>query len=207
LTEAILAAARRGVGFMPEAEGLALYRAGLDAGRRGPLLEIGGYGGQSAIYLGSAAREVGTVLFSIDHHRGSEENQPGEEYHDPDSVDPRSGRVDTLPLFRRAIEEAGLEQVVIAVVGGSTTVAAHWATPLGLVLIDGGHSSAAAEADYDAWSAHVTPGGLLAIHDVFPDPADGGRPPYEVYLRALASGRFSEEPATGSLRVLRRAAP
>jgi hypothetical protein len=45
---------------------------------------------------------------------------------------------------------------------------------------------------------------VLAIHDVFPDPADGGRPPYEdIYLPALASGRFTELSATGSLRVLR----
>jgi len=44
----------------------------------------------------------------------------------------------------------------------------------------------------------------LIIHDVFPDPKDGGRPPYEIYCRALESGEFTEMPATGTLRVLER---
>lgn len=160
------------------------------------------------MYLGAAAEEAGTVAFSVDHHRGSEELQPGWEHHDPEVVDPRTGRIDTLPWFRRTIEEAGLEAVVIAVVGESTAVAAHWHTPLGMVFVDGGHGHAAAHADYDAWARWVAPGGLLAIHDVFPDPAAGGRPPFEVWQRATASGRFADEPEAGcgSLRVLRRLA-
>jgi predicted O-methyltransferase YrrM len=204
VTETILAAARRAIGFMPEAEGMALHELGLEAAATGPLLEIGGYGGQSAIYLGAAARQAGTVLFSVDHHRGSEENQPGQQYHDPRIVDARTGRIDTLPWFRRAIEDAGLEETVVAVVGRSATVAAHWRLPLGLVFIDGGHSEAAAQADYESWSPLVAPGGILAIHDVFPNPADGGRPPHNIHLRALDSGRFTETLAVGSLRGLRR---
>lgn len=191
---------------MPDEEGLALHQAGREGATVGPLLEIGTYCGKSAVYLGAAAREAGTVLFTVDHHRGSEENQPGWEHHDPAVVDPRTGRIDTLPQFRRTIEEAGLEDVVIAVVGDSPTVAAHWNTPLGLVFLDGGHGAQAAHADYDAWGRHVTLGGLLAIHDVFLDPAAGGRPPYEVYCRALESGAFAEAESvgTGSLRVLQR---
>ena len=191
---------------MPEAEGLALHRAGLRASAIGPLLEVGAYCGKSAVYLGAAAADRGTVLFTVDHHRGSEENQPGWEHHDPDVVDRRTGRIDTLPHFRRTIEEAGLEDTVVAVVGDSPTVARHWRTPLGLVFLDGGHGAEPARADFDGWSPHVAPGGLLAIHDVFPDPADGGRPPYDVYLRALAEGHFVEDEAAGegSLRVLVR---
>jgi predicted O-methyltransferase YrrM len=191
---------------MPEAEGLALYQAGLEAATVGPLLEIGTYCGCSAVYLGAAADEAGTVLFTVDHHRGSEENQPGWEHHDPDVVDARTGRIDTLPFFRRTIEEAGLEHAVIAVVGDSPTVASYWRTPLGLVFIDGGHGRVPAHADYDAWSPHVLLGGLLAVHDVFPEPADGGRPPFEVYCRALESGDFAEVASAraGSLRVLQR---
>jgi len=191
---------------MPDDEGLALHRAALLAAAAGPLLEVGSWCGKSAVYLGDAAAEVGTVLFCVDHHRGSEENQAGWEHHDPALVDPQSGRIDTLPAFRRTVEEAGLEAVVIAVVGESTVVAAHWQTPLGMVFIDGGHGRGPAHADYDAWARHVVPGGLLAIHDVFEDPAAGGRPPYEVWRRALASGAFSavEDVATGSLRVLQR---
>ncbi len=199
-----LAGATRG--FMPEDEGLALHRAGLEAASTGtgPLLEIGAYCGKSALYLGSAARATSSVLFSIDHHRGSEENQAGWEHHDPELVDPATGRMDTLPCFRRTMEQAGLEPWVTAVVGESSVVSAHWRTPLSLVFIDGGHGPEPARDDYLGWVPHVAMGGLLAIHDVFPDPDDGGRPPYELWCRALASGAFAEVTACGSLRVLRR---
>ncbi len=185
---------------------MALHQAGREGATVGVLLEVGTYCGKSAVYLGEAAREAGTVLFTVDHHRGSEENQPGWEHHDPAVVDPATGRIDTLPHFRRTIEQAGLEAHVIAVVGDSVTVAGHWRTPLGLLFLDGAHGHDAAHGDYRAWSPHVALGGLLAIHDVFPDPAAGGRPPYEVFVRALESGGFAELlPArTGALRVLQR---
>ena len=204
----LLDVARRAIGFLPDEEGLALHAAGREGAAAGPLLEVGTYCGKSAVYLAAAARAAGTVLFTVDHHRGSEELQPGLEHHDPRVVDPRTGRIDTLPFFRRTIEEAGLEAVVVAVVGDSAVVARHWTAPLGMVFVDGGHGPAPAFADYEGWAPHVAIGGLLALHDVFPDPADGGRPPYEVYRRALASGAFAEEPALGhgSLRVLRRVA-
>jgi predicted O-methyltransferase YrrM len=200
---ALLAAARAAVGFMPDDEGLALHAAGATAARRGPLLEIGSYCGKSAVYLGAAAREGATVLYSVDHHRGSEENQAGWEHHDERLVDPRTGRMDTLPFFRRTIESAGLEDVVVAVVGDSPTVAAHWATPLGLVFVDGGHAFDVALADYDGWARHLAANGLLVLHDVFEDPADGGQAPFEVWKRAVADG-FVPVSTTGSLRVLRR---
>jgi predicted O-methyltransferase YrrM len=195
-------------GFMPAEEGDALYEAASAAATAvpgAPLLEVGSYCGRSTVWLGAAARESGTIVFAVDHHRGSEENQPGWTWHDPSLVDPDTGRMDTLPRFRRTIHEAGLEDVVVAVVGASPTVAAHWRTPLALVFIDGGHGVEPARADYAGWTPHVADRGLLAIHDVFPDPADGGRPPYEdIYLPALESGRFAEVSVTGSLRVLRR---
>ena len=201
-----LALARRTPGFMPDDEGLALHAAGLAGSSWGPLLEIGSWCGKSAVYLGDAAEQAGTVLFSVDHHRGSEENQAGWEHHDPTLVDPGTGRIDTLPAFRRTVEEAGLEATVIAVVGESTRVAAHWQTRLGMVFVDGGHGQSPAHADYQAWAPLVAPGGLLAIHDVFEDPGDGGRPPYEIWCRAVASGRFDpvDSLGCGSLRVLRR---
>jgi MMP 1-O-methyltransferase len=198
------AAAEAAKGFMPTDEGLALYEAGRKAAPDGPLLEIGTYCGKSAIYLGAAAREAGSVLFTVDHHRGSEENQAGWEHHDPTLVDSELGKMDTLPVFRRTIHDAGLEGTVVAVVGESPVIAAHWTTPLALLFIDGGHGSEPAHRDFEMWTPKVQPGGLLAIHDVFPDPADGGRPPYEIYCRALESGTFTEVSATGSLRVLRR---
>ena len=203
MSGAHLEAARAARGFMPDDEGLLLHRAALLAALSGPMLEVGGYCGKSAVYLGSAARERGGVLFSVDHHRGSEENQPGELYCDEAVLDASGTRVDTLPHFRRTLEAAGLEASVIAVVGGSATVARHWRTPLALLFIDGGHSEAAAQADYDGFHFHLVEDGLLLIHDVFPDPADGGQAPFHVYLRALGDG-FREITAEGSLRVLRR---
>ena len=195
---------------MPDDEGLALHRCALVAARTGlgPLVEIGTYCGKSAVYLGSAAREHGTTLFSVDHHRGSEENQAGWEYHDPSLVDVGTGLMDTLPVARRTIAGAGLEHVVVLVVGHSTVVASCWTTPLALLFIDGGHGHEVAWADYRSWAPLVAVGGYLAIHDVFPDPADGGRPPYEIYLDALRSGLWEEDGSLGcgSLRVLRRVA-
>ncbi|MCO5990693.1 class I SAM-dependent methyltransferase [Actinoallomurus spadix] len=193
-------------GFMPVPEGLALYETALEYGARGPILEVGTYCGKSAVYLGAAARTVGSTVVTVDHHHGSEENQAGWEYHDPSLVDPTTGRMDTLPVFRRTIAAAGLEDRVIAVVGESGTVAALWDRPLAMVFIDGGHAEDLAQADYDGWSPHVMPGGALVFHDIFPDPADGGQAPYRVYRRALATGQWTERRVEGSLRVLRRAA-
>lgn len=195
-------------GFMPPDEGDALHLAAVRAALALPglpMVEVGSYCGRSTVWLGAAARAAGTTLFAVDHHRGSEENQVGWEHHDPELVDPRTGRMDTLPEFRRTITDAGLDDEVVAVVGASARVAASWRTPLAFLFIDGGHGEEPARADYEGWTRHVAPGGSLAIHDVFPDPADGGRPPYEqIFLPALASGRFTLVSATGSLRVLQR---
>ncbi|MQY03357.1 class I SAM-dependent methyltransferase [Actinomadura macrotermitis] len=204
----LLRCARAAKGFMPEDEGLALYETALEYGARlgatGPLLEVGTYCGKSAIYLGAAARETGATVVTVDHHHGSEENQAGWEHHDPSLVDPRTGRMDTLPTFRKTIAFAGLEDEVVAIVGTSRTVASFWRTPLALLFIDGGHAEEYAQGDYEGWAPHLAVGGALVIHDVFADPADGGQAPYHVYQRALASGAFTERRARGSLRVLER---
>ncbi|WP_328893629.1 class I SAM-dependent methyltransferase [Streptomyces sp. NBC_00236] len=201
----ILAAFQAAKGFMPVVEGLALYAAATDAAALGlPLLEVGTYCGRSTILLADAARAAGVTALTVDHHRGSEEQQPGWEYHDPTVVDPEVGRMDTLPTFRRTLHAAGLEDHVVALVGRSPQVAAVWGGRLGLVFIDGGHTDEHANGDYEGWAPHVAEGGLLVIHDVFPDPAHGGQAPYRVYLRALASGAFTEISVTDSLRVLRR---
>ncbi len=203
ITVGELTVARAAKGFMPDDEGLALHEAGLDGGRVGPLLEIGSYCGKSGVYLGAAARELHTVLFTIDHHHGSEENQAGWEHHDTDVVDPRSGRMDTLPYFRRTIEAAGLESAVVGILGDSPTVGRYWTSPLGLLFIDGGHAEAVAMADYMTWALHVMPGGVLAIHDVFEDPVAGGQAPFHVWQRAVSDG-FTPLSTAGSLRTLRR---
>ncbi|MFJ5674661.1 class I SAM-dependent methyltransferase [Streptomyces sp. NPDC093097] len=201
----ILAAFEAAKGFMPADEGLALYAAAGEVAALGlPLVEIGTYCGRSTLLLAEAASAAGVMAVTVDHHRGSEEQQPGWEYHDPEVVDPAVGRMDTLPTFRRTLHAAGLEDHVIALVGRSPQAARVWQAPVGLVFIDGGHTDEHATADYEGWAPHVADGGLLVIHDVFPDPADGGQAPYRIYRRALASGAFTEVSAHRSLRVLRR---
>jgi len=200
-------AAEEARGFMPPAEGLALYDTAAAYAGAGPIAEIGTYCGKSTIYLAAAASAAGQLVLTVDHHRGSEENQPGWEYHDPSLVDAATGRLDTLPHFRLTLAAAGLEEHVIAIVGRSADVARLWRTPLGMLFIDGGHTDAAAVADYEGWAPWVAPGGALAIHDVFADPAEGGQPPYRIYQRALGSGAFTEVRVEGSLRVLERTGP
>ena len=191
-------------GFMPADEGRALYDAALRYLRDGACVEIGTYCGKSTLLLGAAAQQRNSVLYTIDHHHGSEEHQPGWEYHDTSMVDEATGRFDTLPTLRRTLDAARLDECVVAIVGSSTTAARGWRTPLLMVFIDGGHSEAAAVADFEGWAKWVSIGGALVIHDVFPDPRDGGRAPYHIYRRAIDSGQFIEASATGSLRVLER---
>lgn len=193
-------------GFLEEEEGSRLYEIALEASRLGPCLEIGSYCGKSTIYLGTACRENRATLFSIDHHRGSEEQQPGEEYFDPELFDSQTGRVDTFREFRKTLEKADLEDTVVPIVCRSEIAAKSWATSLSLVFIDGGHSYEAASTDYNCWADFISPEGYLLIHDIFPDPEKGGQAPYEVYKSALASNRFREFPMTGTLGVLKRKA-
>ena len=191
-------------GFMPADEGRALYDAAVTYLGDGVGVEIGTYCGKSTVMLGAAAQQTGGVLYTIDHHHGSEEHQPGWEYHDTTMVDDVTGLFDTLPTLRHTLDAAGLDDHVVAVVGKSSLVARSWRTPLQLLFIDGGHTDAAAQQDFDGWARWVAVGGTLVIHDVFPDPNAGGQAPYRVYRRALDTGAFREVSAIGSMRVLER---
>jgi MMP 1-O-methyltransferase len=199
-------AAEAARGFMPPDEGLALYETAAEYAHVGPIAEIGTYCGKSTIYLAAGASEHGQLVVTVDHHRGSEEIQPGWEHHDAELVDTGTGRMDSLPFFRAAVAGAGLEEHVIAVVGASKDVSGLWRTPLGMLFIDGGHSEEHVVCDYEGWAPWVARGGALAFHDVFADPADGGQAPYRVYQRALRSGAFAEVKVRGSLHVLQRTA-
>ena len=191
-------------GFLDEREGMHLYEIALEASKMGPCLEIGSYCGKSAVYIGTACKKNNGILFSIDHHRGSEEQQPGEAYFDHELYDTEACRVDTFKVFRKTIELAGLEDIVVPIVCRSDVAARLWATPLSLVFIDGGHTYEAAYTDYSAWTGHIMPGGYLLIHDIFKDPEKGGQAPYHIYRLAVASGLFKELPMIDSLGVLQR---
>lgn len=194
-------------GFMPREEGLALFEYALahgERGHRGTWLEIGAWCGKSAVYLGAAAEETSSVLYSLDHHHGSEENQAGWEHFDATLVDPIDGRLNTLPSWQRTIAEAALESTVIGLVGQSGVVAAHFSQPLDILFIDGGHGQDVAWADYEAWAPKIVVGGLLLIHDVFESPEEGGQTPFEIYRAALDTEEFVDRAECGSLRALTR---
>lgn len=194
-------------GFMDPEEGRALHDMALSVISDFPnalSVEIGSYCGKSTVYIGEAVRKQSGFLVSIDHHYGSEENQPGEEYFDPDLADAETGGMSSLHIFRQTIRGANLEDFVIPVVAPSRMASQVVAGEIGFLFIDGGHSMPAALDDYRLWATRVVTGGILAIHDVFPNPEDGGRPPYEIYKLAMASGLFEEVKDVKSLRFLRR---
>jgi len=197
---------QRTKGFLDADEGRGLYQLALAAGTRGPCLEIGSYCGKSALYLGAALKSVNGTLFSIDHHRGSEEQQPGEQYFDPELLDTLTGKIDTFRPFRETLALGGLEDTVVPIVSRSDVVAREWATPLSLIFIDGGHAYETVLADYENWADHLMPEGYLLFHDIFPDPQDGGQAPYLVFQRAIESGRYRQMPMIKTLGVLQRIA-
>jgi MMP 1-O-methyltransferase len=193
-------------GFLDPDEGARLYALAMAAAALGPCLEVGSYCGKSTLYLGAACREHGQQLFAIDHHRGSEEHQPGEEYHDPDLLDPATGRIDSFRAFRATLARAGLEDTVIPVVAPSALAGRHWHTPLALVFIDGGHSRAAALTDYRTW-ARARPAGRHARHPRHL-PRSGGR--RAGALRNLSAGvglravrRRADDPHAGRIAAYR----
>ena len=195
--------AARTKGFLPDDEAAALRDAARSAAG-GVWLEVGTYCGKSTLHLGAVAREVGTQLVTLDHHRGSEENQPGWEWHDASLVDPYTGVLETLPSLRHALFDAGLDATVTVLVAKTAQVATWWTTPVSFLFLDGNHTEEMAQHDYAAFAPHVVTGGVLAVHDVFPDPADGGQAPWHVVERAVGGGAFEQVSRHGSLRVLRR---
>ena len=205
---ALLAIAETTPGFLPTDEAAALHEAArrVAAAKLGPLLEIGAYLGRSTLYLAAALVGSDTVVYSLDHHHGSEEMQAGWPHHDARFADRATGLLETLAAWRACVVAAGAEDLVVGLIGESRRVAANWATPLGLVFVDGGHAEDVCRADVAGFSPHLIEGGLLVFHDIYADGVGGGEAPWRCYLEVLASGAYEEEEAasTGSLRVLRR---
>ena len=191
-------------GFLEKQEAESLYQSAKKYSSLGPCLEIGSYCGKSAVYLGAAMKENNQILYSIDHHKGSEEQQPGEEFFDPDLLDETGKGINTLPFFLETLDKSGLRDNVVPIVSTSVEANEVWSEPLAMVFIDGGHSDQAANDDYVVWHPHIIQGGLLAIHDVFPDPKDGGRPPFNIYTKAIESGLFKELEMIKSLALLEK---
>ena len=191
-------------GFIDHNEGICLYNYALNSSKKGPILEIGSYCGKSTIYIATAAKKYSGCVYSVDHHTGSEENQVGWEYHDIELFDEETGRINSFPEFMRNLRKANLLDTVVPIVSDSSLVSRYWKIPLSMVFIDGGHTMEAAFNDFNNWKDKIIKGGILAIHDVFPNPDDGGRPPYEIYRKALSEENYKEVEAVKSLRVLEK---
>tara|TARA_B110000305_G_scaffold155163_1_gene171837 strand:+ start:563 stop:1174 length:612 start_codon:yes stop_codon:yes gene_type:complete len=175
-------------GFMPSHEGEALASWAEEFSKIGPLMEIGSFCGKSSIYMGLEAKKLNQVVYTIDHHQGSEEHQLNEEYFDSEIYDQSLNEVNTFPLFRKNIKLFLLEDTVIPIVSSSENVSKGWNKNLGMVFIDGSHSLKSATLDYESWHSHIVKGGSLVIHDIYEDPNLGGQAPYEIYKRALSEG-------------------
>lgn len=191
-------------GFLAPDEGAALYRYASEQSSKGPCLEVGSYCGKSTVYIGAACKEQDAQVYAIDHHRGSEEHQFGEEYHDTELYDENIAMMDTFKAFRDTMRRAELDDTVIPIVSTSRTAAKSWSIPLSMVFIDGGHSMEAAMTDYQSWAGHIMPGGVLAVHDLFPNPEEGGQAPITIYRLARDSGLFEELEIVNTLGLLRR---
>ena len=175
-------------GFLEEEEGIALYEACKNSFRNGKCVEVGSYCGKSACYIGFACKKVGSKLFSIDHHKGSEEQQFGEEYFDEEIYDFSKKQVDTLPMFLSNIKKFNLEDYIEPLVMTSIDASYHVPDDLDMIFIDGSHTFESALSDYSHWMPKLRPGGILAIHDIYDTEEEGGQAPKEIFLKALTDG-------------------
>jgi predicted O-methyltransferase YrrM len=173
-------------GFLAHEEGLLLYELTKKYCLKNFAVEIGSYCGKSACYIGQACKENKTYLMTIDHHRGSEEQQYGEEYFDPDEYNYDKEIVDTLPTLLKNIQKFRFEEVILPVVNSSELASKEIENNIDLVFIDGSHTFESARKDYVSWKNKIRIGGILAIHDVYDSEVEGGQAPKEIYEKALS---------------------
>jgi predicted O-methyltransferase YrrM len=175
-------------GFMPSHEGLALTKWAEEFSHYGPALEIGTFGAKSTLYIAAGSSILNQLVYTIDHHSGSEEHQLGEEYFDPEIYDEKLGRVNTVPLMQSNLQQFDESKWIVPILANANSVAPSWSTELGLLFIDGSHTEISAMNDYDNWRSKLHSKGALVIHDIYEKPEDGGQAPYLIYQKALEEG-------------------
>ena len=175
-------------GFMPSHEGLALTKWAEEFSTYGPALEIGTFGAKSSLYIATGTSINDQLVYTVDHHSGSEEHQLGEEYFDSDIYDKRLSRVNTVPLMQANLHQFDESKWVIPIIANANSLAPSWRTELGLLFIDGSHTEVSAINDYDNWNSKIHSKGALVIHDIYEKPEDGGQAPYLIYQKALSEG-------------------
>jgi len=191
-------------GFLSDKEAKKLQELFLNVHHLGSVLEIGTYCGKSTLNFGLIAKKIGGLIYTVDHHTGSEEHQLGEEYHDEDLYDKRLKKFNTLPEFLKNLRSSNLENFIIPIISKSSNASETFSELISLLFIDGGHSLEAALSDYNSWKDKICSGGLLVIHDVFPNPQDGGRPPFEIYSKAQKSKQFEDLGIYETLGILKK---
>ncbi len=191
-------------GFLAEEEARALYHYAAQQAPSGPCLEIGSYCGKSTLFLAAACAQHNQVVYAVDHHRGSQEHQPGELYHDPALMNTTEEVFDSFPAFRRNVQQFGFSDSVVPIVFRSERLAPIWSQPLSLVFVDGGHSASQALQDCLGWADKVQPGGVLAVHDIYLSELEGGQAPRLALNQLMASEHFIWERKVGSLVMVRR---
>ena len=191
-------------GFLSDKEAKKLQELFLNVHHLGSVLEIGTYCGKSTLNFALIAKKIGGLIYTVDHHTGSEEHQLGEEYHDEDLYDKRLKKFNTLPEFLKNLRSSSLENFIIPIISKSSDASETFSELISLLFIDGGHSLEAALSDYNSWKDKICSGGLLVIHDVFPNPKDGGRPPFEIYSKAQKSKQFEDLGIYETLGILKK---
>jgi len=191
-------------GFLSDKEAKKLQELFLNVHHLGSVLEIGTYCGKSTLNFALIAKKIGGLIYTVDHHTGSEEHQLGEEYHDEDLYDKRLKKFNTLPEFLKNLRSSNLENFIIPIISKSSDASETFSELISLLFIDGGHSLEAALSDYNSWKDKICSGGLLVIHDVFPNPQDGGRPPFEIYSKARKSKQFEDLGIYETLGILKK---
>ena len=194
------------IGFLDFSEAERLYELVSNASKKGPCLEIGTYCGKSSLVIAEACAANDSYLITVDHHIGSEEHQPGEEYFNENFYDKRLDKFNTYPVFRSYIENFPNKESILPAVGDSKEVSSLWPKnyEIGLLFIDGSHSKKSAFSDFKAWSDFICKDGYLLIHDVFPDPNDGGRPPYELFEYVMETNQFKLIELYKTLGILKK---
>ena len=191
-------------GFLSDKEAKKLQELYLNVHHLGSVLEIGTYCGKSTLNFALIAKKIGGLIYTVDHHTGSEEHQLGEEYHDEDLYDKRLKKFNTLPEFLKNLRSSNLDNFIIPIISKSSDASETFSELISLLFIDGGHSIEAALSDYNSWKDKICSGGLLVIHDVFPNPQDGGRPPFEIYSKARKSKQFEDFGIYETLGILKK---
>ena len=175
-------------GFLDLNEGIALYEEVKRVSENNFCVEIGSYCGKSTCFIGQACKENKSKLITIDHHKGSEEQQLGELYFDAEVYDEKLGRVNTLPLLEKNLAKFDLEDVVKPLVMDSISASKIVENNADLIFIDGSHTFESAESDYELWKNKIKKGGTLAIHDIYDSENEGGQAPNKIFKQSLNEG-------------------